>query len=390
MKLGYMLGVGLVGLTVAAGVTIGRKSDTPRAQTAPAPPAVTVATPLARSITEYDEFTGRFEPTAMVEIRPRVSGYLTAINFTDGQTVEAGQTLFVIDKQPYQVALAQAEAQRANAIAQQKFAENELKRAEQLLASSNLSTSIYEQRVQQRDVADAAVQAAEAAVRRAALDLDYTEVRSPIRGRASNRRVDVGNLVVGDGNSTILTTVMTEDDLYFVFDVSEGDFAARQEAADTPATSNWAAGRLPVDARLDNQENWTRQGVLNFLDNRFQPGAGTIRARALFANSDRAVTPGQFGRIRLPRSSAHVALLVPESAILNDQTNKIVLVVGADNVVRQRAIVPGPAQAGGLRIVRTGLAADDRVIINGLMQARPNAAVSPQPGSIGENRVSRG
>lgn len=376
----------VVGLTcavaLAAGVGFygwGRMGASTAQTAAPPPPTVTVAAPLVRQVTDYDEFTGRFEPTATVEVRPRVSGYLTEINFKDGQIVEAGQVLFVIDKRPYETALAQAEAQLAGARAQLAFADAEARRSQQLVTTSNISVATHEQRVQQRLAADASLKSAEASVSRAKLDLEFTEVRSPVRGRASNRRVDIGNLVVGDGASTVLTTVLAEDELYFVFDISEGDLLGRQRQLGGAARG---AQGLKVQTRRDGDDGWPRQGELDFLDNRLQAGSGTIRARATFANADGALTPGQFGRIRVPRGEPYDAILVPESAILSDQIDKVMRVLDEQNVVRQRKVRLGPVQPGGLMIVRSGLAKDDRVIVNGLMQARVGSPARPQPGVI--------
>lgn len=375
--LGALCVVALAGAAAVYG--LGRGGSSTAQTAAPPPPAVTVATPLVRQVTDYDEFTGRFEPTATVEVRPRVSGYLTEINFTDGAMVEAGQVLFVIDKRPYQTALAQAEAQLAGAKAQLAFAEADAERSRKLVTSSNISVATHEQRVEQRQAADAALKVAEAAVARARLDLEFTEVRSPVKGRASDRRIDIGNLVVGDGASTVLTTVLAEDPLYFVFDISEGDLLARQRQVGGAAR---ATQGLPVSARRDGEEGWPRQGVLDFLDNRLQTGSGTIRARATFQNADGALTPGQFGRVRAPRGEAYEALLVPESAVLSDQIEKVARVVDDQNVVRQRRVRLGPVQPGGLIVIRDGLEKTDRVVIKGLMQARVGATVRPQPGAI--------
>lgn len=378
--------VRVTGLVCAAGLMAGAglygwgKAGVSTAQTAaPPPPTVTVAAPLMREVTDYDEFTGRFEPTATVEVRPRVSGYLTEIRFRDGQVVEAGQALFVIDQRPYRTALAQAEAQLAGAKAQLAFAEADAKRSQELVRTSNIPVATHEQRVQQRQAADAALKAAEAAVSRARLDLEFTEVRSPVRGRVSDRRVDIGNLVVGDGASTVLTTVLAEDELYFVFDISEGDLLARQEQVGGSAR---AAQGLKVQARRSAEEGWAREGALDFLDNRLQAGSGTIRARATFANVDGALTPGQFGRIRVPRGRPYEAVLVPESAILSDQIEKVARVLDDKNVVRQRKVALGPMQPGGLIVVRSGLGPQDRVIVNGVMQAKVGAPARPQPGAI--------
>lgn len=373
---------GLIVFAVAAGGSFygWRSLTAPPAQAAaPNLPVVVVSKPLVQSVVDYDEFTGRFEPTATVEIRPRVSGYLTQINFTDGQQVEAGQVLFVIDRRPYQSALSQAKAQLSGARAQLTFAENDEKRSQELVKTSNIPVAVHEQRIQAREAAQAALEAAEAAVERAALNLDFTEVRSPIRGRVSNRRVDLGNLVVGDGSSTVLTNVVAQDELYFVFDISEGDLLARRRA---PGAAAEEADDLPVEARQDGETTWTRKGKLDFIDNRLQAGSGTIRARATFANPDRSLTPGQFGRIRLPRGEAYAATLIPEAAIAVDQYNRIALTLDDKDVVRQRTVDLGPAQPGGLVVVRSGVSPDDRVVINGLMQAKPGQTVRPEAGTI--------
>ncbi|WP_020180047.1 efflux RND transporter periplasmic adaptor subunit [Methylopila sp. M107] len=382
MKPRRLIGIFCAAAAVAgAGVFLWDRTLGPStAQTAPPqPPLVTVATPLVKQVTDFDEFTGRFEPTATVEIRPRVSGYLTEINFSDGQIVESGQALFVIDRRPYETALAQAEAQLSGAKAQLTFAEADERRSQQLVKTSNIAVATHEQRVQTRRAAQAALQSAEAAVSRARLDLDFTEVRSPVRGRVSNRRVDLGNLVVGDGASTVLTTVVAQDRLYFVFDISEGDLLARRRA---PGASARDALGLGVQARHDGESDWPRAGKLDFLDNRLQAGSGTIRARATFENADGALTPGQFGRIRLPRGPAYEAVMIPETAVMNDQYKKVALVLDDKNVVRQRQLTLGPVQPGGLIIVRSGVGAGDRVVVNGLMQAKPNQPARPQPGSI--------
>jgi RND family efflux transporter MFP subunit len=238
---------------------------------------------------------------------------------------------------------------------------------------------------------------AEAALREAGLDLGFTEVRAPIAGRISDRRVDIGNLVTGDPNATLLTTIVALDPIHFVFDMSEADYLGFQRAV--------AEGELPsardhstqVQIRLPDEpdtETWPRVGYMDFVDNRIDESAGTIRARAELANPGYFVTPGQFGQLRLPGSPRYEAILVPDSAIVADQANKIVLTVAADGTVEPRTIREGPRYAGGLRIVRRGLTADDRIVINGLMRARPGAKVDPQPGTIAppspEDSVTQG
>jgi RND family efflux transporter MFP subunit len=361
------------------------------------PPPVTVANPLVMPITEWYEFTGRFEATESVDVRARVSGYLEEIRFEDGQMVEQGQVLFVIDRRPYRAAVEQLQAQVASAKAQVDLADAELRRAEQLVNNENISRSTYDQRMQQLRAAEAAQAMAEAALREANLDLEFTEVRAPISGRISDRRVDIGNLVSGDPNATLLTTIVALDPIHFVFDMSEADYLGFQRAVGEGQLPSARDRSTLVQVRLPDEpdtETWPRAGHMDFVDNRIDQGAGTIRARGELANPDHFITPGQFGQLRLPGSPRYEALLVPDSAIVADQANKIVLVVTEDGTVEPRTIREGPRYAGGLRIIRRGLEPGDRIIINGLMRARPGAKVDPQPGTIAppsrEDAVTQG
>jgi RND family efflux transporter MFP subunit len=355
------------------------------AEAALPPPPVTVAKPLVMPITEWYEFTGRFQATESVDVRARVSGYLEEIRFDDGQIVEQGQVLFVIDRRPYQAEVEQLQAQVHSADAQVELADAELARAAQLVNNDNISRSTYDQRMQQKRAAEAAQAMAEAALREARLDLEFTAVRAPIAGRISDRRVDVGNLVTGDPSATLLTTIVALDPIHFVFDMSEADYLGFQRAVKDGELPSARDRSTQVQLRLPDEpdtETWPRSGHMDFVDNRVDESAGTIRARAELANPDRFLTPGQFGQLRLPGSPRYEAILVPDSAIVADQADKIVLTVSADGTVEPRAIREGPRYAGGLRIVRRGLDPDDRIIINGLMRARPGAKVDPQPGTI--------
>jgi RND family efflux transporter MFP subunit len=354
------------------------------ARAAPLPP-VTVAHPLVMPITEWYEFTGRFEATEAVDVRARVSGYVDQIRFEDGQMVEQGQILFVIDRRPYEAEVEQLQAQLISTEAQVELANAELKRAEQLVNNENISRSTYDQRMQQKRVAEAAREMAQAALRQANLDLDFTEVRAPISGRISDRRVDQGNLVTGDPNATLLTTIVALDPIHFVFDMSESDFLGFQRAVGQGQLPSARDRSTVVQIRLSDEpdtETWPHIGNMDFVDNRIDESAGTIRARAELANPDHFITPGQFGQLRLPGSPQYEALLIPDSAIVADQANKIVLTVTEDGTVEPRSIRDGPRYAGGLRIIRRGLEPGDRIVINGLMRARPGAKVDPQPGTI--------
>ncbi|WP_395676465.1 efflux RND transporter periplasmic adaptor subunit [Inquilinus sp.] len=375
--LGTLAAMGLVAFLAAC-----NESSNGQGQSAPPPPPVTVASPLVKKITEYDEFTGRYEATARVEVRARVSGYLQEINFADGATVKQGDLLFVIDPRPYQATVDSAKADLNSAEARLDLAKVQLERSQSLVAQSNVSRSSYDQAVQERRASEAAVAQTTAALQSAQLNLDFTQVKAPMAGRVSNRRVDIGNLVTGDPSSTLLTTIVALDPIYFEFDMSESDYLAYQRAV--------VAGKLPstrdnqtiVQTRLPDEQDWPHAGTMNFVDNQLDPGSGTIRARAILENKDQFITPGQFGRIRLPGSNEYEAILIPDSAILTDQSNRIVMTVKDDGTVEPKIIRPGPTQPGGLRIVREGLTAQDKVIINGLVRARPGGKVTAQPGTI--------
>lgn len=343
-------------------------------------PSVIVSQPLLRRVVDQREYAGRFEPTASVEIRARVSGYLQSIGFEDGQIVQAGQTLFTIDPRPYQAAVAEAQAQLSSARAQRDLSDLELRRAEQLAGTSAVSRSTLDQRRQQKQAADAAFELAQAGLTRAQLDLDFTEIKAPISGRVSNRRVDAGSLVSDTG--TLLTTVVALDPIYFVFDMSERDFVAYGRAVKSSELRPIRDRDVPIEARLQDDDGWPYQGTMSFVDNRLESGAGTIRARAVLANADLFITPGQFGRLRLASSGERDALLVPETALLTDQASRIVLTVAEDDTLRATPVRLGARQPGGLRVVESGLRPEDRVVINGLLRARAGQKVAPQPGEI--------
>jgi RND family efflux transporter MFP subunit len=343
------------------------------------PPEVTVATPLVRRLTEWDEFTGRFEAVQRVEIRARVSGYLQEIGFQDGQIVEAGQVLFVVDPRPYEAARDRIKAQIADAEAQLKLAQLEQGRTAQLVETSATARARLDQRNAELQAAEASLAAAQAQLRDAELNVGFTKVTAPFRGRISDRRVDVGNLV---SDQTLLTTIVQLDPIYLVFDMSESDFLAYQRAVlegELPSTRD---RKTIVAAHLVDEEEWTHEGTMDFVDNVVDEGTGTVRGRAVFPNPDNLITPGQFGRIRIPGSPLYDALLVPDAAIVTDQSRKQLLVVNAENKVEPRVIRPGPSQPGGLRIVRRGITPEDRFVIGGLLRARPGTVVSPKEGKV--------
>ena len=373
----------LVAATAVTGLLSACRDAGPdEAQAEELPPPVTVASPLRQKITEWDEFTGRFQPVASVDVRARVSGYLQAVHFEDGAIVKEGDLLFEIDPRPYRAAADQAKADLARAEATLDLARLQLQRAAALVDRSVVSQATHDERIQEERAAQAAVQQASAALAAADLDLDFAQVRAPISGRVSDRRVDEGNLVTGDPSATLLTTIVALDPVYFVFDMSERDFLAYQRAVargDLPSTRDQ---QTIVEARLPDEADWPHRGTMDFVDNRIEANSGTIRARAVIPNPELFITPGQFGRLRIPGSNPYEAIIVPDSAITTDQSNRIVMSVSEDGTVVPIVIQPGPSQPGGLRIVREGLSGDEKIIINGLLRARPGGKVTPEPGTI--------
>jgi RND family efflux transporter MFP subunit len=348
--------------------------------TPPAPPGpvVTVATPVRQKLTDRDEYVGRFVAVDAVEIRARVSGYLEKIHFTDGQLVKSGDLLMTVDQRPFQAALDQARADLARAKSQTVLTAADLSRAETLLQQKTIAEALYDQRVQAKRAADAALQSAEAAVKNAELNLEFTELRAPVTGRIGDRRVSPGNLVTGGtaGATTLLATVVSIDPIRFEFSFDEAAYLRYQRIATQAGRADERGTKLPVELRLLDEKNFEHKGSIDFVDNAVDTSSGTIRGRAQFANPTALFTPGMFGRILIPGSAEYEALLVPDVAIGTEQIRKFVYVVDAENTVRQKYIELGSLQ-GRLRVVRSGLEAEDRVVVNGLMRARPGVKVTP-------------
>jgi RND family efflux transporter MFP subunit len=347
----------------------------------PAPP-VTVSAPMARQIVDWDEFVGRFEAVKAVQVRPRVSGYVQQIAFRDGDIVKQGQLLFIIDPRPYQAALAQARGELANAQAQAANARVELERAKTLLEKGFVSKSAYDAREAQAQAADATVAADRAQAQARALDLSFTRIASPIAGRVSDHKVDVGNLVSSTASEpTLLTTVVSLDPIHFAFTGSEAVYLKYQRANQqgTRTSSRYASN--PVDIQLQDETGYAWHGHMDFVDNAMDTGSGTIRGRAVVANPSYFLTPGMYGRMRLLGSGAYPALLVPDTAVMADQSDKVVLVVAPGDTVRPAKVTLGPI-VDGLRVVRSGLGASDRVIIEGQQRVRPGMKVTPRAGRI--------
>ena len=343
------------------------------------PPQVDVAKPLVENITDWDEFTGRFNAVERVDIRPRVSGYLEEITFKDGQLVEKGDVLFKIDARPFQAVLDSAKAELAAAQAAQSNAAVAFRRAQELSADGDVSVSVLDTSRAEKLQADAEVTIAEAAILSAQLNVDFTEITAPLAGRISDAKVSLGSLVVQ--NDTTLSTVVTIDPIYLEFTGSEADFLkySRLNIAGEREISRTAAN--PVEARLSDESGWPHRGSMDFVDNELDPNAGTIRGRAIFDNPDQIFLPGLFARLRLIASQEYEALLLPDNAIMADQDKKIVFIVNGEGEVSQKAVKPGPLHKG-LRVVRSGIEKDDLVVVNGVQRARPGQKVEPNETTI--------
>lgn len=343
----------------------------------PPPPTVTVAKPVVKPIMEWDDFTGRFAAVDSVDVRARVSGYLEKVQFEEGTLVKAGDLLFTIDQRPYEAVLDEAASALTVARTEFDFASKELERAEALVERGNISRSVLDERRQRYAAAQAQIEGAKAAVRRAELDMEFTEIRAPIAGRVSNKRVSVGNLV--NANETVLTNIVSLDPIQFYFDIDERSYLAYARMA---LDGTRDSGRItPYEVRVtltDETNGQARNGKLDFVDNRIDEATGTMRGRAVFQNDDLLLQPGLFGRISIPGSPLYDGILIPDEAIGSDQDRRIVYIVDDANVVTAQVIRPGP-RIDGYRVVRNGLTGTERIVVNGLMRIRPGVTVDPQP-----------
>lgn len=344
-------------------------------QATPPPPEVSVAQPVTKEVTEWDDFTGRLEPIKSVEVRARVSGYLDSIHFKDGQQVKAGDLLFVIDPRPYEAEAERARAELKRAQAQRNLAQQNLQRAEKLIQGNTIAPEQFDARRNEYDIADANVSEVEAAAKSAELNLEFTQVKAPIDGRISRRYADEGNFVTGgSAQSTLLTTIVPFNPLYATFDADERVVlkytrlnlaGERKSSRDAPT---------PVRIALADETEFTHEGKMDFVDNRLDPETGTLRGRALVENSEGLLTPGLFVRVQLKGRGPYPALLIPDEAIGTDQSKKFVMLVDKDGMAQRRFVTPGRLY-GGLRAVEEGLTAEDRVIVGGLMRVRPGMPV---------------
>jgi len=347
---------------------------------------VTVSEPVAKRVVQWDEYSGRFEARALVDIRARVSGFVDKLHFDDGQWVKAGDPLFTIDKRPYEIAVESATADVARNKAQVELAELQVQRGNALVVSRNIPEAENDTRKSNLAVARAQLKAAEAALHNAQLNLEWTDVTAPLAGRISDRKVDPGNLIQGgQSGATLLATIVSTDPIYFMFDVSESDHLRYQRLQLLGVRNQAGNPTLPVRIKLADETEWTRLGTIDFVDNVLSPRSGTIRTRAIVENKDHLLTPGVFARVQL-YGGEYNGLLIPDSATVSDQARKIVFVVGPDNVVQVRPVTLGPIYEG-LRVVTDGLKPDDKVVLDGLANpmVRPGAKITPQPGKISAN-----
>ncbi|WP_407160673.1 efflux RND transporter periplasmic adaptor subunit [Bradyrhizobium sp. STM 3557] len=352
--------------------------DKAQSQAAEPPPPVTVAQPVKRTVTDWDEFTGRFEAIEEVQVRARVGGFVDSVQFKDGAIVHAGDLLYIIDPRPFEAVALQAQGQLDDARARQELAKRELDRGLTLVQTSAVSEQVVDQRRQALQAAYAAETQAEGALKAARLNVEFTHVLAPITGRVSRHLVTPGNLVQGaDGGATLLTSIVSLDPIYIYFDVDEQTYQRNNKLwfeGKRPSSRDTAN---PVQVMLTGETKPSHEGAMDFLDNRLDVSTATLRSRAVIQNKDLSILPGQFGRVRIIGSSPYEALLIPDAAIATDQSRKIVFVVKGDNTVEAKPVVLGPLD-DGLRVIREGLEAEDHVIVDGIQRARVGAKVTPK------------
>jgi membrane fusion protein, multidrug efflux system len=359
------------------------ETATALAQSPPVATPVTVSRPIAKRITQWDEYWGRFVAVHTVEVRPRVSGFIEKIHFTDGQIVEAGDLLFTIEQRSFQIAVHSARAEVARAESQVTLQQSEVERAAPLARTGALTQRELETRKANLLGAQAQLQAAQAARNSTELNLEWTEVRAPIGGRISDRKVDAGNLVNGGtAGAVLLATIVSLDPIHFIFDAPEADYLHYTRAARAGERQSGREVKHPVRVRLADDTDWKRTGRLDFVDNQLNARSGTIRGRAIFDNKDQLLTPGLFARLQLFGGDSD-ALLVPDMAVVSDQASKIVFIVDSQDIVRARKVQLG-ILSDGLRVIRDGLQREDRVVLDGLANpaVRPDTKVSPQSAEI--------
>jgi multidrug efflux system membrane fusion protein len=367
-----LLGVGVISILLAA---IGcRKASAP--QQGPLP--VNVVTVIEKEVNEWDEFTGRLEAVESVDIRPRVSGYITEIHFEAGAIIKKGDLLYVIDPRPYQADFDRAAAEFERMQAQLKLAQIELDRAKDLRAKNTISASEFDQKAATHQGASAAATAAEAAKSSAALNLEFTQIKSPIDGRVSDARITLGNLVQpGPGAESVLTTVVSVDPIYAKVDADENAILKYVKLSEEGKRVSARTAKIPAFIELGNETGFPHEGYIDFVDNRLDPGTGTVRARAVLKNwNPNLITPGFFVRVRVAGATAYRAALIPDKVISSEQGVKYVFVVKADNTLDRRNIETG-TMFEGKRIVKSGLKDSEKVVSTRLQLIQPGMTVNP-------------
>jgi len=364
-------------VTLLAGVLSAcSRGDTEPLGAAPPAPSVRVAAVVTRQVTDWDEFTGRFEAVERVDLRPRVSGYIDRIEYSEGKEVRKGDLLFSIDARSYEAELKRVQAEVARVESQRSLSDSELTRARKLVELRALSREEFDARVSRLSQSDAELKAARAAVETAQLNLSFTRVTAPVAGRVSRANVTAGNFVTA--GTTVLTTLVSLDPIYVSFETDEQAYLKYMRLARSGELASSRDAPNEVAIGLANESGYPHAGKMNFVDNALDPATGTIRGRAVLANGERLFTPGLFARVRLPGSASHQALLINDEAIMSDQDRKYVMVVDRDDVIEYRQVQLG-AVAEDLRIVREGLAAGERVVVSGQQRVRPGIKVTPQP-----------
>jgi multidrug efflux system membrane fusion protein len=358
--------------------------DKPGPQAAPAAPPVTVAQPTRRTVTDWDEFTGRFEAIEEVQVRARVGGFVTNVLFRDGAFVNSGDLLYIIDSRPFEAVATQADGQLSDARAKAELAKRELDRALTLNQTQAVSDSVVDQRRQALQAAKAAEMQAEGLLKAAQLNIEFSHVAAPIGGRVSRHLVSVGNLVQGSdaASGTLLTSIVSLDPIHIYFDMDEATYQRNNRLYFEGKRPSSRENPNPVQVTLTGETKPSHDGKVDFLDNRLDVSTGTLRGRAVIPNKDLSILPGQFGRVRLIGSSPYEALLVPDTAVATDQSRKIVFVVKDDDTVEAKPVTLGPLDEG-LRVIREGLKPEDRVIVDGIQRARVGAKVSPHAPATG-------
>lgn len=343
------------------------------------PPTVTVAKPVSKRIVDHADFTGQMAAVDNVDIRPRVSGYIDRIVFKEGDLVKAGNLLLVIDPRPYQAALDQATGQLRQAEAQQKLNDANFARAQDLRAKNVIASQDFDTAVAQKNQADAQVVAAQAAVSAAQLNLDFTQIKAPVAGRISRQLITVGNLVQAD--QTTLTNIVSVDPIYAYAEVDENTVLRFEQLIAQGSVEDARQARVPISIALGDQKELTREGVIDFIDNKIDPSTGTLQIRGVFSNQDGILLPGMFVRVRVPTSKPYDAHLIADQAVISDQGLKFVYVVTPDNKANQIRVTLGPL-VDGLRVVREGLKPQDEVVVDGIVKVRPGAPVTPEQGDM--------